>query len=85
MKELQTQLDRDQTFADALQTRINALTADFVTRDDPAQRAQIGRDKQKALDEQARLKQASQTAQKAIADLEDEARKASVPPGWLRS
>ena len=25
MKELRTQLERDQTFADALQTRINAL------------------------------------------------------------
>jgi hypothetical protein len=85
MKELQTQLDRDQSFADALQSRINGLTADFSARDDPAQRAQIGRDRQKALDEQNRLKQAIQDDRKAIADLEDEARKAGVPPGWLRS
>ena len=85
MKELQTQLDRDQIFADALQTRINALTADFTARDDPAQRAQIGRDRQKALDEQTRLKQAIQNDRKAIADLEEEARKAGVPAGWLRS
>lgn len=85
MKELQTQLDRDQIFSDALQTRINALTADFSARDDPAQRAQIGRDRQKALDEQTRLKQAIQNDRKAIADLEEEARKAGAPPGWLRS
>lgn len=85
MKALQTQLDRDQTFADALQSRINGLTADFSARDDPAQRAQIGRDRQKALDEQNRLKQAIQDDRKAIVDLEEEARKAGVPAGWLRS
>ena len=84
VKDLQTQLDRDQTFADALQTKINALTTDFVNRDDAAQRAQIARDKQKALDELARLQQAIQNDKKASADLEEEARRAGVPPGWLR-
>jgi len=85
MKELQSQLDRDQTYADALQTKINSLAADFVSRDDPAQRAQIARDKQKAMDELNRLKAAIQNDKKAISDLEEEARKAGVPPGWLRS
>jgi hypothetical protein len=85
VKELRTQLDRDQTYADALQTKINSLATDFVNRDDPAQRAQIARDKQKALDELNRLKAAIQNDKKAIADLEEEARKAGVPPGWLRS
>ena len=85
MKELQTQLERDQSFADALQSKINGLTADFSARDDPAQRAQIGRDRQKALDEQNRLKQAIVNDQKAISDLEEDARKAGVPSGWLRS
>jgi hypothetical protein len=84
MKDLQAQLDRDQTFADALQTRINALTADFTARDDPAQRAVIGRDRQKAVDELDRLKKAIQTDKTAIADLQEQARRASVPPGWLR-
>jgi hypothetical protein len=84
MKERQTQLDRDQTFAEALQTRINALTADFSARDDPAQRAVIGRDRQKSLDELERLKKAIQADKTAIADLQEEARRASVPPGWLR-
>ena len=85
MKELQAQLDRDQTYADALQSRINQLTTDFVGRDDPAQRAVIARDKQKAIDELNRLKQSIVTDKKAISDLEDEARRAGVPPGWLRS
>ena len=34
-----------------MQTRINALTTDFVNRDDPAQRAVIEHDRQKALAE----------------------------------
>jgi hypothetical protein len=84
MQDLLTQLDRDQTYAEALQSRINALTTDFTARDDPAQRAVIGRDRQKAIDELARLKLEIQTTRKSIADLEEEARRASVPPGWLR-
>lgn len=84
MKALTTQVDRDQTYADALQTRVNTLTADFAARDDPAQRAAIGNNRQKAIDELGRLKKAIQDEKKAIADLEDEARRASVPPGWLR-
>ena len=67
-----------------MQSRINALTADFTARDDPAQRAAIAGDRQKALDELARLKKAIVDGKKAIADLEEEARRASVPPGWLR-
>lgn len=85
MKELRSQLDRDQTYAEGLQSRINALTADFAARDDPAQRAQVSRDRQKALDELNRLKLTIETHKKAIADLEEEARKAGVPSGWLRS
>jgi hypothetical protein len=84
MKELRTALDRDQTFADAMQSRINGLTADFSARDDPAQRDAIGRDRQKAIDELDRLKKAIQTDKQAIADFEEEARRAAVPPGWLR-
>lgn len=84
LKALQTDLDRDETYRDALQSRINALTADFVGRDDPAQRARIERDRQKNVGEFNRLKVAIEADKKAIADLEEEARRAGVPPGWLR-
>jgi hypothetical protein len=84
LKALQTELDRDQTYSQALQSRINALTADFVNRDDPAQRAAIGRDRQKAVAELDRLKDAIQNDKKALAAFDEEARRASVPPGWLR-
>jgi hypothetical protein len=83
-KGLQDALLRDQNYADAMQTRINSLNADFVNRDDPAQRAVIERDRQKALAELGRLKQSVLDTKKSIADLEEEARRAGVPPGWMR-
>ena len=84
MKDLRDHLDRDQTYVDALQSRVNALTTDFVARDDPAQRAQLGLDRQKALTELDRLKKQIGDDKRAIADLEEDARRSGVPPGWLR-
>jgi hypothetical protein len=84
MADAREQLDRDRTLAEALQTRINSLTTDFVNRDDPAQQAQLASDRSKALNELARLKKAVEVDAKAIAALEEEARRAGVPPGWLR-
>jgi hypothetical protein len=84
MKSARETLDRDSTFADALQSRISALTTDFVNRDDPAQRSTIERDRQKAVAELDRLKKQVLADRKAVTDIEEEARRAGVPPGWLR-
>lgn len=84
MLSLRTALDREQTYVEALQSRINALTTDYVNRDDPAQRDGIAVDRQRAIDEMDRLKKQIEDTRKSIADLEDEARRANVPPGWLR-
>lgn len=77
-------LQRTEMFAEALQSRINGLTTDFVNRDDPAQRASIEQDRQKALTELDRVRKDRAQHEKAIADIEEEARKAGVPAGWLR-
>jgi hypothetical protein len=77
-------LQRARMFADALQSRINALSTDFAARDDPAQRDVIGTDRQKALAELDRVKQEIDQHTKTIASIQDEARRAGVPPGWLR-
>jgi hypothetical protein len=84
LKALQTQFDRDRDFSDAVQTRINSLTADFVNRDDPAQRAVISAARDKAVAELNRLALAIEKDKQALADLQEEARRAGVPPGWLR-
>ena len=77
-------LQRSQMFAEALQSRINGLTADFTSRDDPAQRAVVATDRQKALAELDRVKNEVAQQTKAVADIQEEARRAGVPPGWLR-
>jgi hypothetical protein len=75
---------RSELFRDSLQSRINGLTADFTARDDPFQRAQIADARQKALDELAQVNKDIESGKKAITDIEEEARRASVPPGWIR-
>ena len=77
-------LSRAETFAEALQSRVNALTADFAARDDPFQRNQVGTERQKALAELDRVRKEVAAHTKAIADTQEEARKARVPAGWLR-
>jgi hypothetical protein len=81
---IETALERAKTFAEALQSRINGLTADFSARDDPAQRSLVAADRQKALTEMERVKKEITEHTKALADLQEEARKSGVPPGWLR-
>jgi hypothetical protein len=77
-------LTRARTFAEALQTRINVLSADFVNRDDPAQRSVVAADRQKAMAELDRVKQEIAQQEKAIVTIQDEARRAGVPAGWVR-
>jgi hypothetical protein len=77
-------LDRAKTFHDALQTRINSLSSDFAARDDPAQRSVVAADRQKALAELERVRKEIADLEKELRDIEDEARRAGVPPGWLR-
>ena len=83
-QDLQGALDRAKLFADSLQSRINGLTAEFSAKDDPAQRAVVSADRQKALTELDRVKKEIQQHTKDLADLQEEARKSGVPPGWLR-
>ena len=75
---------RNEAFLEAMQSRVNALTADFTARDDPYQRAKIAEDRQKALAEMARLKDDIEKSKKLLVDIEEEARRAGVPPGWIR-
>lgn len=77
-------LARAQSFVEALQSRINALSTDFVNRDDPAQRTVIAADRDKALSEQARVNGEIVAHQKAIATIQEEGRRAGVPAGWVR-
>ena len=84
MADARQALERSQMYLDALQSKINALWADFTARDDPAQRGRIQTERQKALAEYDRVKAEIVADKKAVDDLEEEARRAGVPAGWLR-
>ena len=84
IRQARDQVRRSQLFADSLQTRINSLTTDFVNRDNPVEKAKIEQDRKTALTELDRVKKEIDEQTKAITAIEDEARRAGVPPGWLR-
>jgi hypothetical protein len=77
-------LTHDKVLLDALESSINALQRDFVNTADPAQRSVVEKNRNTALAEKDRVNKDIATQTKAIADIEEEARKASVPASWLR-
>jgi len=75
---------RDRLLVAALESRVNALANDIASRDDPEHRAVLITARQQALAELDRLKTQIDDGVAAIATIQDEARKAGVPPGWIR-
>ena len=84
MAEARQALEEAERRGGELQTRVNRLWTDFTGRDDPAQRAAIEQERQAALAELEETRAEADELAQAIADLRDEARRAGVPPGWLR-
>ena len=84
MAELRSTVDRDQLAADVLQSRINTLQADSVNIDDPIKQTKARMDLVKALDDLEKTKKQIDADRRAIVDLQAEARRLSIPAGWLR-
>jgi hypothetical protein len=84
ISQARTALQRSQAFIEALQSHINGLYAEFTAMGDPVQRAAIENKRNEAMAEQNRLKADIARQTNEIAAIEDEARRASVPAGWLR-
>jgi len=55
-----------------------------VNRDDPIQRQQIANKRDAALAELERVKKEVAAQNKAITDIQEQARRAGVPAGWVR-
>jgi len=84
MADARDTVERAKIFAEALQTRINSLSNDWAARDDPYQRGRIGADRDNALAALDRVRKEIQDGVAAIAAIQEEARKAGVPAGWVR-
>lgn len=76
--------ERAELLMEALQNRVDSLWRDFTARDDPFQRAQIEQDRLAALAELDHTRREVDRYNKEIADIREAARRAGVPPGWLR-
>jgi hypothetical protein len=81
---LQQSLSRNKLLLDALQSQVNGLNAEFMNTDDPGQRDLMQARIQRATGELQRVQQDIDTQTKAATDLQEEARKAGVPAGWVR-
>ena len=77
-------LERDKMLLAALDNRVSTLTRDAVNRDDPAQRAALINERLRALEELDLMRKQVIADTEAIALIEEEARKAGIPPGWIR-
>jgi hypothetical protein len=77
-------LRRNEVFLQALHTRVNSLATDYFGRDDPYQKMKLADERQQAIQEMEKVKADVEASKKQVADIEEEARKAGVPPGWLR-
>jgi len=81
---LQQGLARNKVLMEAMQSRINALNAEGLSADDPGRQAAIQASLTTAVGEMARLQQESEKQNKELVAIQDEARRANIPPGWLR-
>jgi hypothetical protein len=67
-----------------LQLKIDLLTTQAVNRDNPVQQNKLWTDRQVALKDFEAAQAQVAVDQKAIVDIQEEARRAGVPPGWIR-
>lgn len=77
-------LRQAQMFVAALQSQVNGLWAEFTACQAPPQCNEIAQRRTQALAELDRVGQDVQQRTKAVADIQEEARRAGVPAGWVR-
>ena len=76
--------ERAELLSSALQNRADGLLAEFTAVDDPAQRSVVEQERIEALAELERTGGEIQQYDQDILDIQEEARRAGVLPGWLR-
>jgi hypothetical protein len=77
-------LSRAETFSAALQSQISGLHAEFAACAGPPQCNEISSKRQKSSGELDRVKKEIADRTKAVVGIQEEARRAGVPAGWVR-
>jgi hypothetical protein len=77
-------LERSTAYIDALKTQYSVLANRFIALSDAAERGAVFAEMQKAEAEINRLQEEVSQQTQELADLEEQARRAGVPAGWIR-
>lgn len=77
-------LERTEATLRAFEQQYEALAARFVALGDASERAQVVADMEKAQSEIGRLQQEYIAQAQQVTAIEEQARRAGVPPGWIR-
>lgn len=84
MTKARQSLTKDEAALPAAEGKVATLTTQAINVDDPAQQSKIRQQLMVAMAEVERLKGQIEADKKAIADIQVEARRAGIPPGWIR-
>ena len=84
MVKARADLERDRLTVASLETRVNLLTREASSAAAPGRRAALVAERVRTLAELERMRNQVTDGVKAISDIEEEARREGVPPGWLR-
>ncbi len=84
MAEAEATRSRAALMAAALQNRADGLWAQLTAVDDPARQRAIERQRNDALEALENAQVELEDAERTIAEMREEARRAGAPPGWLR-
>ena len=84
MAEAEAARARAALMAAALQNRADGLWAQFTAVDDPARQRAIERQRNDTLEALENARVELEDAERTVAGIREEARRAGAPPGWLR-
>jgi len=77
-------LAKDEAALPVAEGKVAAMTTEVINMDDPARQSKLRQQLMVTLAEVERLKGQIEADKKGIADIQVEARRAGVPPGWIR-
>jgi hypothetical protein len=75
---------RSKTYLDILSERVRALNQTFYSSENAEERSTVWAQRGKLVDELERLKKDIADQEKDVLKVEDDAKKANVPAGWIR-
>lgn len=84
VQQLTEAIARTDTALESISVELAGLERDIAARDDPAQRSQLVTRRAALLDERQKRQRERRAQDASLEALLEEARKAGVPPGWLR-